>query len=110
MGYYLNIDKPDLGSDGVCLGGKFFGYLDDEDFESCLSYQFLKRILGEDAELLNVWWSCYSFELKLTDAIIFLNLYRRDFYRIEGRSARGIKSVIHLLHEIVPEVVRFEMG
>lgn len=110
MGYYLNIDKPDLGSDGVCLGGKFFGYLDNEDFESCLSYQFLKRILGEDAELLNVWWSCYSFELKLTDAIIFLNMYRRDFYRIEGRAAHGIKAVIHLLHEIAPEAVQFGMG
>lgn len=110
MGYYLNIDKPDLGSLSVCLGGKFFGYLDDEDFESCLSYQFLKRIFGEDAELLNVWWSCYSFELKLTDAIKFLSLYRKDFERIDGRYASDVEAVIHILHNLAPEVVQFGMG
>ena len=110
MGYYLNINKPDLGSDGVCLGGKFFGYLYDEDFKSCLSYQFLARILGEDAELLNVWWSCYSFTLKLGDAITFLNLYQDDFEQIDGRPARDVEVVIHMLHNIAPEVVWFEMG
>lgn len=109
MGYYLNIDEPDLGSVGISLGGKFFGYLDDKDFESCMSYQFIKRILGEDAELLNVWWSCYSFKLKLTDAITFLNLYRKDFEQIDGRPARDVVVVIHMLHNIAPEVVRFAM-
>ena len=110
MGYYLNIDKPDLGSDGVCLGGKFFGYLYDEDFKSCLSYQFLEGILGEDAELLNVWWSCYSFTLKLGDAITFLNLYSEDYERLIGRVAFGVDAVILALHSLDPEVVRFEMG
>lgn len=46
MGYYLNIDKPDLGSVGVCLGGKFFGYLDDV-FEYIANDRALLKILKE---------------------------------------------------------------
>lgn len=37
MGYYLDMTYPETGPElgyaGACLGGKFFGYLEDEDFE-----------------------------------------------------------------------------
>lgn len=110
MGYYLNIDKPDLGSDGVCLGGKFFGYLYDGDFKGCRSYKFLKTILDDNVELLNVWWSCYSFTLKLEDAITFLNLYSEDYERLKGQVAFGVDAVIPVLYSLDPEAVRFAMG
>lgn len=78
MGYYLSIDYPKLGYKGIGIGGKFFGYLDDAEFEDCWSYRYLKREKVEDAELLNVAWSCYSFELTKVQALVFLACYERD--------------------------------
>lgn len=110
MGYYLDIIKPDLGNSGICLGGKFFGYLDDDEFESCESYQFLQSLRIDDIELLNVWYSCFRFDLALADALKFLSLYRRDFHRIEKRNAFGVQATILELKRIKPERVYFEMG
>lgn len=51
MGYYLGIDKPVI---FPVIGGKFFGYLEDDEFASCLSYQYLKKLDVEDVDMLNV--------------------------------------------------------
>lgn len=83
MGYYLSIDYPDLGFEGTCLGGKFFGYLEDDVFKDCWSYQYLTHIL-EEPELLNVWFCCYSFELTKQQAIAFLRYYAHDVKIYKG--------------------------
>ena len=111
MGYYLSIDYPDLGLDAVCIGGKFFGYLDDAEFEDCWSYQYLKTIV-EDAELLNVAWSCYSFELTKQQALAFLYYYAQDVRRYKGAEfAENIwASRFDLYMMRFDDKVKFSMG
>lgn len=111
MGYYLSIDYPELGVDAVCIGGKFFGYLDDAEFEDCWSYQYLKGKV-EYAELLNVFWSCYSFELTKLQAIAFLRYYARDVEKYKSkeftRTIWRIRSALYLLD--FNGNVKFSMG
>ena len=108
MGYYLGIDQPvNLG----VIGGKFFGYLEDDEFESCLSYQYLKKLDLEDVDMLNIFWSNYSFELTPPQAIIFLRLYKQDFERIEKRACFQVDEAIEAVHIMAQdENVLFIMG
>lgn len=114
MEYYLHINEPDIGAMGLCIGGKFFGYLSDEEFRSCRSVQFLAQIDPEDIELLNIGWSCYSFVLTKCDALKFLKLYAADVRRIKGKEfSKGILSareLIYLHNECQDEDIKFIMG
>lgn len=111
MGYYLSIDYPDLGLDAVCIGGKFFGYLDVAEFENCWSYQYLKGKV-EDAGLLNVWFSCYSFELTKQQAIAFLRYYAHDVKKYKGEEFThniwDVRASLYLLD--FEGKVKFSMG
>lgn len=114
MGYTLYIDDPNIGSFGRHIGGKFFGYLDDDEFNKCKSAQFLRRILGDEADLLNVWWSCYGFVLDKVKALQFLALYAIDVKLIKGEEyveeilAARRALYMHNLGEA--EQVKFSMG
>ena len=111
MGYYLSIDYPDLGLEGVSIGGKFFGYLDDAEFEECWSYQYLQGKV-EEPELLNVAWSCYSFELTKQEAIAFLRYYANDVRKHKGeaftRNIYALRSDLYLMD--FEGKVKFSMG
>ena len=110
MGYYLNIDYPEL--EHCSLGHKFYGYLSEDELKKCWSYQYLEnRLHDPDINLLNVWWSNYAFELPLLSALIFLRLFARDAHVVDGQDIyEEINGVIEQLHIINPEIVRFSMG
>ena len=111
MGYYLSIDYPDLGFEGTCIGGKFFGYLENAEFTDCWSYQYLKHIL-EEPELLNIAWSCYSFELTKQQAIAFLRYYANDVKKYKGEEHThdiwAVRSDLYLMDFVGK--VKFSMG
>lgn len=111
MGYYLSIVYPDLGIESIDMGGKFFGYLDDEEFENCWSYQYLKGKVKEP-ELLNVFWLRYSFELTKQQAIAFLRYYAHDVKKYKGEGFEhdiwAARSDLYLLD--FKGKVKFSMG
>lgn len=82
MGYYLDM-KTKENRRFNDLGGKFFGYLEDEEFKDCVSAKFVAAIDIETYELLNVFWACVSFELNSIGAELFLKLYREDVLRFK---------------------------
>lgn len=111
MGYYLSIDYPELGHEGIDIGGKFFGYLDDAEFENCWSYQYLKGKV-EEPELLNVFWCGYSFHLTKQQAIAFLRYYAHDVKKYKSEeythSIWAARSALYLLD--FKGKVKFVMG
>ena len=108
VGYYLGL-KIDNEWIEPEIGGKFFGYLDNDEFESCYSYQFIKNKVY-DADLLNVWWSCFEFNLSCQDAIKFLALYEKDYRRIKDNTWIGCKGLMFMLHLVPDKTITFSMG
>lgn len=118
MGYYLDMTAKTLGKREVyecCIGGKFFGYLDDDEFEKCQSVKYLTSVSYYDKvelELLNVWWSNYSFMLKKPEAVKFLQYYSEDVAQF--KSVDFVDSVTAAIEAIKPlpddTEIYFEMG
>ena len=114
MGYYLDMTYPETGPElgyaGTCLGGKFFGYLEDEEFANCISYCYLSGI-KDDADMLNVFWSCYHFTLTKPQAVKFLSLYAYDLKRLKSEeSADTVEFICDWLDRQDIDHVDFEMG
>lgn len=115
MGYYLDVTTKTGLPNFNCVGGKFFGYLEDYEFENCESVKFLKTVPYydiEDLELLNVWWSCYHFQLTREDAIKFLTYMREDIIKIKGKIyVSSLNAAIMTIEELpFATPIYFEMG
>ena len=114
MGYYLDIMYPEIGPElayaGSCLGGKFFGYLENEEFDDCASYKYLAAI-KEDADMLNVFWSCYGFTLTKPEAVKFLSLYAYDLKRMKSEEAADtVEFICDWMDRRDVDHVDFKMG
>lgn len=83
MGYYLEMENKRENKRFNDLGGKFFGYLEDEEYKECVSAKFVAAIDIETYAMLNVFWACVSFELNSIAAELFLKLYREDVLRFK---------------------------
>ena len=79
MGSYANFTTKE-GELVTLANRKYFGYIDDEEYEQTETYKFLRR-LSEDA----VWMSNISYiggvvEMDYEHMMIFKKLYVWDFY------------------------------
>lgn len=115
MGYYLDVRTKTGLPNLNCVGGKFFGYLDDDEFAKCESVKYLKTVPYydvDDLEMLNVWWSCYRFYLLRNEAIKFLTYLREDVLLIKGQAYVPSVNAAIMTVQGLPNgtPIYFEMG
>lgn len=112
MGYYLDMKVKNEDLSFVCLGGKFFGYLDDDEYSQCSSAKFIAACCGqEDYDFLNVAWSCESFELNSYAAEIFLNLYVADLEKFKEHAyVDTLYEAIRYVTSHDYQIYEFSMG
>lgn len=110
MGYYLNMTGKSEDVSFDCLGGKFYGYL-DVVFDKCVSAKFLAAVDMDSYELLNVCWSCVSFELNSVGAEIFLTLYKNDVEKFkENPYLESIDEALEYIRTHEFQIYEFSMG
>lgn len=116
MGYYLDMSIKDGKNEHnfIDIGGKFFGYLDDEEYSKCASAKFLACCCGQEVyDLLNVAWSCISFTINSYAAEVFLKLYRDDLEKFkQNYFAESLDEAIEFVtnDEYYYDSVVFSMG
>lgn len=112
MGYYLDMKvKGELKF--ADLGGKFFGYLEEEEYLKCHSAKFLACVCGQELyDLLNVWWSCPTFALNSYATEVFLNFYRGDLLKFkENPNLESLDKAIKFINESKEyDIYEFSLG
>ena len=115
MGYYLDMYIKDGENEHkfIDIGGKFFGYLDDEEYSKCTSAKFLACCCGQEVyEMLNVVWSCISFTINSYAAEVFIKLYKEDLDKFKQHYyAESLNEAIEFVknNEYYYESVEFSM-
>lgn len=84
MGYYMGVSGAK--SKKYFGGGKFFGYLEDEDYFKTESYKFIKSIEPEIAENINILWLCPTLVLTANEFLQFMIALTEDLRRFTGLS------------------------
>lgn len=63
---------------------KFFGYIEDEEFEKSKSYHLLKELCGNDIEYANESYIHFLCEMTYFQMIEFMYAYMLDFYGLSN--------------------------
>ena len=79
MGSYANFwtKEHDL---VACANRKYFGYIDDEEYEKTRTYKFLKELSEDAAWMSNVSYIGDVIEMNYEQMMTFKKLYALDFF------------------------------
>lgn len=63
---------------------KYFGYIEDDEFEKTRSYQFLKELCGDDVMYANVSYIHGFCDMTYFQMLTFMQVYMLDFYGLSN--------------------------